>query len=56
MLIAMGVLALPVAAYPQARTPRIGLLLVGSASSEAPFVEAFRQGLRDLAYTDEVIK
>jgi hypothetical protein len=35
-----------------ATVPRIGMLLSGSASSTAPHVEAFRQGLRELGYEE----
>jgi putative ABC transport system substrate-binding protein len=52
---ARGSLALLVApravdAQPPAKVPRIGILRSGSAPD--PFVEAFRQGLRELGYTE----
>src|SRR5215470_15213356 len=34
------------------KVPRIGLLVGGSASSDAARIEAFRQGLRDLGYIE----
>jgi putative ABC transport system substrate-binding protein len=37
-------------AQQQAKTPRIGLLSAGTA--QLPYLEAFRQGLRDLGYVD----
>src|SRR5437867_1187208 len=35
------------------KVPRIGYLSAGSASSNLPRIEAFRQGLRDLGYVEE---
>jgi putative ABC transport system substrate-binding protein len=34
------------------RMPRIGVLLPGTATSFAPRVQAFLEGLRDLAYVE----
>jgi len=39
-------------AAPSARLRRIGLLATGTATSQVPNVEAFRQGLRELGYVD----
>jgi ABC-type uncharacterized transport system substrate-binding protein len=52
--LALGLLAAPVPADAQqaARIPRIGYLGVSSPSLEPHFVEAFRQGLRDLGYIE----
>ena len=49
-----GVLAAPLAIEAQqaAGIPRIGYLGPTSASSEAFILEAFRQGLRDVGYTE----
>jgi putative ABC transport system substrate-binding protein len=46
------VLAVPLAAaaQPQAKVPRIGMLMPVSADIAAPNIDAFRQGLRDLGY------
>ena len=35
-----------------AKVPRIGYLSAASASSEASWLEAFREGLRELGYID----
>jgi ABC-type uncharacterized transport system substrate-binding protein len=40
------------AAQPAKKIPRIGILLSGSRSSDAPRIDAFRQGLRDLGYVE----
>ena len=37
----------------QPKTPRIGYVSNNTASSPGPLVEAFRQGLRELGYTDQ---
>ena len=52
--LALGLLAAPLAADAQqpARIPRIGYLGTSSPSLEPHYVEAFRQGLRDLGYTE----
>ena len=34
------------------KPPRIGFLATGSASAEAPRVNAFREGLQQLGYTE----
>jgi len=49
-----GALAAPLAADAQrpVKAPRIGLLLGGSQGSMQPLVEEFRQGLRELGYTE----
>ena len=48
------ILAAPVAAEAQqaGKVPRIGVLVVGSTSSESARIEAFRQGLRKLGYVE----
>ena len=49
----LGILAAPVAADAQpAKTPRIGMLRVGSPSDRVEQIEAFRRGLRDLGYVE----
>jgi len=40
-------------AQPTAHVPRLGLLMLGSASGFASGIDAFRQGLRDLGYVEE---
>jgi putative ABC transport system substrate-binding protein len=46
-------LALPFPAWAQAtKSPRIGVLLSGSASTAGHYVDAFRQGLRDLKHVE----
>jgi putative ABC transport system substrate-binding protein len=49
----IGALAAPLsaAAQPAAKTPRVGILQVGSASS-AQLVEAFKLGMRELGYVE----
>jgi putative tryptophan/tyrosine transport system substrate-binding protein len=49
-----GAAAWPIAARAQQprRMPRIGVLLPGTATSFAPRVQAFLEGLRDLGYVD----
>jgi hypothetical protein len=39
-------------AQPPGKVPRIGLLGASSASAYGSFIEAFRQGLRDLGYVE----
>ena len=39
-------------AQQQAKVPRVGLLVNGSASNFATRIDAFRQGLRDLRYVE----
>jgi len=41
-----------IAAQQSGKLPRIGLLFVNESSPPSPNVEAFRQGLRDLGYTE----
>jgi hypothetical protein len=43
---------LSVGAQQTGKAPRIGFLAGGSSGSAAPLVEAFRQGLRELGYTE----
>ncbi len=42
----------PTGAQQPVKAPTIGLLVGGSASSDAVRIEAFRQGLRELGYVD----
>ena len=37
----------------QSKIPRVGYVSNNTASSPGPLVEAFRQGLRELGYTDQ---
>jgi putative ABC transport system substrate-binding protein len=48
----LGVLAAPLVAegQPMAKIPRVGILRLGSPPD--PFVDAFRQGLRELGYIE----
>jgi len=48
------VLAAPLMSHaqPQAKLPRIGLLMGGSPASTAPLAEAFQRGLRELGYVE----
>ena len=49
----LGTLSVPLVASAQpVKVPRIGLLGATSASAYASFIEAFRQGLRDLGYME----
>jgi putative ABC transport system substrate-binding protein len=50
----LAILVAPLAAeaQPAAKSPRIGMLFGTTPASEAPRVEAFRQGLRDLGYVE----
>jgi len=53
--LALGLFAAPLGAdaQPSAKVPTIGYLSVaGGAPGGVPFVEAFRQGLRDLGYVE----
>jgi putative ABC transport system substrate-binding protein len=52
MMLSFGILAAPPAAVGQqpAKIPRVGLLRPGSPPD--PYVDAFRQGLRDLGYVE----
>ena len=49
LLLALG---LPVDAQPPKKTSRVGYLAAVSAAADAPRLEAFRQGLRDLGYIE----
>lgn len=51
---ALGLLAVPLVADGQqpTRVPRVGYLGISSPSLEPHYVEAFRQQLRDLGYTE----
>ncbi len=52
--LALGILSAPLASagqYP-AKIPQIGSLWLGSPSLATPYVEAFRQGLRELGYVE----
>ena len=52
-MLAGGMLAAPLAAGAQmTKVPHVGMLLVGSSSSFAPRIAAFRQGLHDLGYVE----
>ena len=53
-LLAVFLLAVPLAADAQApaKVPRIGFLLGPSPADSAPYLEAFRQGLRELGYVE----
>jgi putative tryptophan/tyrosine transport system substrate-binding protein len=50
----LGLLVAPLAAEAQSpgTVPRIGVLVFQSAQTAAPFLEAFRQGLRELGYLE----
>jgi putative ABC transport system substrate-binding protein len=52
VILALGLLAAPDAAeaQPAGKVPRIGVL--GERSPGDPLLEAFRQGLRELGYTE----
>src|SRR5262245_38360834 len=52
--LALGLLTAPLAAdaQPPAKVPRIGLLAFGPSGLQQALVDAFRQGLRDLGYTE----
>ena len=54
IILLLGVLALPLAAEAQQPTklPRIGFLPGSSPASDATWIEAFRQGLRELGYVE----
>src|SRR5213594_3824029 len=55
-IVAMGVVFTMCGAVAQAqqpkKVPRIGYLIAGTPSAQAPYIEAFRQGLRDLGYIE----
>ena len=46
------VLSVPVDAQPSKKIARLGYLAAVSAAADAPRLEAFRQGLRDLGYIE----
>jgi putative ABC transport system substrate-binding protein len=54
VVLALGLVLAPLAAEAQQaeKTPRIGILVGGSASSDSGRIEAFRQGLRELGYVE----
>jgi putative tryptophan/tyrosine transport system substrate-binding protein len=54
ILFVMVLLALAVVAQAQQpkKIPRIGFLIARSPSANAPRIEAFRQGLRELGYVE----
>src|SRR5919199_1562695 len=52
LVLLVGCGPLPWQAQQPPRVLRIGYLAAVSASADAPRLEAFRQGLRDLGYTD----
>jgi putative ABC transport system substrate-binding protein len=54
LLLTFSLLVAPLAAeaQPAAKSPRIGVLFGTTPASEAPRVEAFRQGLRELGYVE----
>ena len=45
-------LGIPVDAQPPKKVPRVGYLAAVSAAADAPRLEAFRQGLRELGYVE----
>jgi putative tryptophan/tyrosine transport system substrate-binding protein len=45
-------LSFPVEAQQPKKIPRVGLLMSTSIDAMAPFIDAFRQGLRELGYTE----
>ena len=52
LVASLTLLAVPLAAqpHPSSKVPRVGVMLGGSSSD--PFLAAFRQGLRELGYTE----
>ncbi len=54
VILAVSLILAPLAVEAQqpGKVPRIGVLVVGSASSESTRIEAFRQGLRELGYVE----
>ena len=52
--LALAILAVPFAsgAQPERKIPRIGALMTGSPSAAGPYVDGFRQGLRELGYRE----
>jgi putative ABC transport system substrate-binding protein len=53
-MLLLSVLAVPLTAeaQPSGTVPRIGLLMLGSASGFASRIAVFRQGLRDLGWVE----
>jgi putative tryptophan/tyrosine transport system substrate-binding protein len=49
LLLALGV---PVEAQPPKKIARVGYLAAVSAAADAPRLEAFRQGMRELGYIE----
>jgi putative tryptophan/tyrosine transport system substrate-binding protein len=45
-------LSVPAGAQQPKKVPRVGLLISPSATEMAPFIDAFRQGLRELGYIE----
>jgi putative ABC transport system substrate-binding protein len=45
-------LCLPAQAQQPAKVPRIGVLMSSSTAETQPFIDAFRQGLRELGYVE----
>jgi putative ABC transport system substrate-binding protein len=54
LAVAFAILAFAQPVYSQQpkKVPRIGILVAGSPSSDAAWIEAFRQGLRELGYVE----
>ena len=52
LLLAIAATWAPAEAQPAARVPKIALLLPNTPAGAAPFVEAFRLGLRDAGYVE----
>jgi len=52
LLLAVGAASLPVGAQQAPKIPKIGLITSSTPAGIAPFVEAFRQGLRELGYVE----
>jgi putative ABC transport system substrate-binding protein len=50
--LALFIAVLPADAQKPARVPRIGVLLSGSSSTTRHYIEAFRQGLRELGHIE----
>src|ERR687888_2715878 len=54
VMLILSLLTVPLTsqAQPTAHVPRLGLLMLGSASAFVSGIDAFRQGLRDLGYVE----
>jgi putative ABC transport system substrate-binding protein len=48
----LSALCLPAEAQQPKKVPRVGLLRSSSTAETAPYIEAFRQGLRELGYIE----